>query len=70
MWTVVKSIERVVLAIPWALILLAALAAYTIVAHARGNLTAAEFVGAFTGGGLLAIGHGIHHIARNQSGRE
>jgi hypothetical protein len=70
MWTVAKSIERLVLAIPWALILLAAVAAYTIVAHALGKLSAAEFVAAFTGGGLLAIGHGIHHIARNQSGRD
>ena len=59
-----KRVEDVLFAIPWALLLLAAVAIYATVAHIRGDLDEAEFVDAFVGGGLLAIAHGVHHHAR------
>ena len=38
--------EQVILAIPWALILLVAVAIYAVIAHVRGDLDEAEFVDA------------------------
>jgi predicted RNA methylase len=51
-------------------ILLVAVAIYAVIEHVRRDLSEAEFVDAFVGGGLLAIGHAVHQGARKLSCRD
>jgi hypothetical protein len=64
------KIDAALVAIPWALILLVAFVIYAVIARVGGPLSDPEFIDAFAGAGLLAIGHGVHEHARIRSRRD